>query len=116
MKNSRFVLVVLLISGLLAGGCQSNSTVTIVEYRPKQQAIEHKAPDSEVFQLLRWTPVVRMATTAPISTATSRPARQMPVEIEQIYVPRGKTLGFRRQNGQLIAVADSDTTVLAEAH
>jgi hypothetical protein len=116
MINSRIVVVMLLSGGLLAGGCQSNSTATIAEYRPHQRLAEQRAPDSEVFQLIRWTPVSPpVATTHPGKTA-KHPARQMPVEVEQVYVPRGQTIGFRRDDGKLIAIADADTQPLPEAH
>jgi hypothetical protein len=116
MRNSRVVLVMLLIGGTVAGGCQSNSATTIAEYRPKQALTEHKSPASEVLVLVRWTPIVPAAATTQARKATARPARQMPVELEQVYVPRGRTVGFRREDGQLIAFADADSKPLPEAH
>jgi len=105
------LLVPVLIVGLI--GCQSSSSVTVTEYRPRTVPAEHQAPASEVFELVRWQPIVPVTARAGPSTA---PVKQMPVEVEQVYAPRGSPLGFRRNQGQLIAVAGQTTKTLEEAH
>jgi hypothetical protein len=42
--------------------------------------------------------------------------RQVPVQIGMSFAPRGALLGFRRDDGQLIALAGATTQPLAEAH
>ena len=112
MIGFRAALVAVLSCGLLAGECQYDSPpVTIVEYRQKSVATEKIAPDSQVFVLWRWTPV------APVAIQpTTRPARQFPVEVEQVYASRGSPVGFRRSNGELLAVAGATTKTLDEAY
>jgi hypothetical protein len=117
MINFRITMVMMLIAGIIAGGCQSGSPVTITEYRPKSLAIEKPAPSSDVVVLWQWMPVVP-ATGGDTTTPSSRPviAPQHPVEVIQIFAERGSPVGFRRRNGHLIAIAGPTTRPLAEAH
>jgi hypothetical protein len=110
-------LVALLIAGLIISGCHTPSTTTVSEYRPRLQRVnETQTPSAGVFQLVRWTPVAPLnsATTQPVATA--KPAKQIPIEVEQVYMSRGQPLGFRREGGQLIAVSAISTVHLEDAH
>jgi hypothetical protein len=112
MACFRGIVVCFLISGLI--GCQSQRAETVTEYRPATPiVVERKAPDSEVFQLVRWQPIAPL--TAPTSQP-SKPLKQMPVEVEQVYALRGSPIGFRRHDGQLLAVAGATSKPLSDAH
>jgi hypothetical protein len=116
MLRHRKSLAVLLIVGLIVSGCHTPATTTVTEYRPRVQKLdESNAPSEGVFQLVRWTPITPVhPTTQPIASA--KPAPQMPVEVEQVYVRRHQPIGFRRDGEQLLAIADQTTKPLAEAH
>lgn len=117
MDKGRVALVICLIAGLI--GCQAERSITVSEYQPSLPAIEHKAPDSRVFELVRWMPVAPLITapaaTQPRKRIAKRP-RQMTYEVEQVYVDRGSPVGFRRRDEKLIAVAGATTLMLDEAH
>jgi hypothetical protein len=116
MLRHRKSLAALLIAGLIVSGCSTPSTTTVTEYRPRVQKLdEGKAPAEGVFQLVRWTPIAAVhPSTQPIASA--KPAPQMPVEVEQVYVRRHQPIGFRRNGDQLLAIADQTTKPLVEAH
>ncbi len=110
---------VVLIAAVIASGCATEHATTWTEYRPSQPVVEKPAPASEVYRLVRWQPIaplVPATTHATQSGVRHKPAPQLPVELEQVYVPRGRSLGFRRQGGQLLAVADHAVQPLQEAH
>ena len=110
----RTLLVMAIIAGLI--GCQSSPT-TIVEYRPRSLASVQKAPDSQVFELVRWTPIVPLSFPATQPTTHPHPpAKQMPVEVEQVYASAGSPVGFSKANGGLTAIAGQTTKPLDEAH
>jgi hypothetical protein len=79
---------------------------------------EKKAPASDVFVLVHWTPVAALPSraTQPVKADPAHPARQIPIEVQQVYVPRGHPMGFRRSDGHLIAFADFTAQSLPEAH
>jgi PBP1b-binding outer membrane lipoprotein LpoB len=81
MPRFRQSLAALLIAGLISGGCHTPATTTVAEYRPSIAALkETVAPQGDVYQLVRWTPIVPLKpATQPIASA--KPAPQMPVEI-----------------------------------
>jgi hypothetical protein len=112
-------IAVLLISSIISSGCQGDPRPTTVsEYRPQSAPFVRRAPDSEVFVLLRGRPEVPVAVAAsgPSLEANARPLKQFPVEVEQVYAVRGSPVGFRKQDGQLLGVAGETSVPLIDAH
>ncbi len=114
MRTFRSMLVGATIFGLV--GCHTGPT-TVVEYRPRSAASSKKASDSQVLELVRWTPIAPLSppATQPAG-AKHAPAKQMPVEVEQVYADRGSPVGFAKADGRLTAIAGQTTKPLEEAH
>jgi hypothetical protein len=111
MDKCRAVLVIFLTAGLI--GCQTPPS-TITDYRPQGRPVMKKAPDAQVYVLWRSCPVVPVEggdAVGPNYTV----GRQHQVEVVQVYMPRGAPVGFRRQNGQLLAVGGGTIKPLEDA-
>jgi hypothetical protein len=95
-------------------GCQAESSLPIVvEYHPKGPAAVKKVSDSQVYVLWRLCPVAPLADEAK-SIDPSRP-RLFPVEMKQVYVSSGSTIGFLRDSEGLKGIAGRTTTKLEES-
>jgi hypothetical protein len=115
MRRIHSSLVVVLIAGVIAGGCQSNSLPGIVaEHYVSAAPVETKAADAGVFVLWRWIPAAPAA--GDDASPTAKPAGDRPVEIREVYADQGSPVGFRRSDGLLSAVAGPTTLPLEEAH
>ena len=100
---------------LVIGGCQSAlPSTTVAEYRPAVGPVEKPAPFSDVYVLWKWVPDQSAAKKH--GSSGPKVVRQVPVQIGMSYAPRGTPVGFRRDDGQLIALAGATTQPLAEAH
>jgi hypothetical protein len=117
--NRRIPMVIILSVAVISGGCQSDpKPVAVAEYRPMSAPTTRKAPNSQVFILWRWQPIAPLgvdASTQPTGVKP-RPPKQFQVEVEQVYLPRGAPLGFRKSDGQLLAVSGPTTLDLSDAH
>jgi hypothetical protein len=90
--------------------------VTVIDHPVRTVPAEKKAPDSRVFALWRWYPIAPVSAAASTDPAPNIPARQHPVEVIEVFASRGSSIGFRRRDGQLIAVAGATTRSLEEGH
>ena len=83
------------------------------EYRPAWGPVERPAPGTAVYVLWDWR---TSPTSRPATRPAARPSRRRAVEVEQVLVHRGQLVGFRRDGGQLLAVAGTDVRPLPAGH
>lgn len=116
MSMSRPSLVVVLIAATLLAGCQPGLE-TVTEYRPRVATLNERLTSQEgVVELVRWTPVTPSQPTTRPGEASAKPVEQIPLTVERVYMLTGQTVGFRRSDGQLLAVAGISAHPLNEGH
>jgi hypothetical protein len=114
MSRRNSTRVWLLISIALTGGCAGAPRMTTVaEYPPHTAPAEAPSPSAGFFLLRQSFPATVTKTPGESHKIT---AESRPVTILTIYATDGEALGFRRANGQLLAVAGSSTRPLVDAH
>lgn len=131
-KRFRASAVAALVVGTFATGCEMRNPhdhggAMVDEVRPEWQPKLDRAPYSAEYVLYGWQPIAPTTRPGTAAAATTRPGRvaqasrgRLPwehaAEVERAFVPRGHPIGFRRQNGQLLAVADRDVRPLPAGH
>ena len=119
MNHPRSLLLIFSILCLAASGCQSTPAYMdppISECKGASITKDYKAPDTVVLSLWRWD--VNSSFMVPPETPQQKNPQpvELPTEVQRVTVDGGAHVGFRRENGKLIAVAGETEIELSDGH